>query len=66
MRHLPAMGTGENTALIHHISEHLPVQVGGGIRTVEAASKMLQAGAKKVIIGSAARSRRGSILRPSR
>jgi len=48
-----AMGKGENTALIHHICQHLPAQVGGGIRSVEAASKMLQAGAKKIIIGSA-------------
>jgi len=48
-----AMGKGENTMLIHRVCQHLAVQVGGGIRTVEAASKMLQAGAKKVIIGSA-------------
>jgi len=48
-----AMGTGENTALIHRICQHLPVQVGGGIRSVEAASKMLQAGAKRIIVGSA-------------
>jgi phosphoribosylformimino-5-aminoimidazole carboxamide ribotide isomerase len=48
-----AMGTGENTAIIHHICQHLPVQVGGGIRSVQAASKMFEAGAKKVIIGSA-------------
>jgi len=48
-----AMGKGENTALIHQICQHLPVQVGGGIRSVESVSKMLQAGAKKVIIGSA-------------
>ena len=48
-----AMGKGENTELIHRICQHLPAQVGGGIRSVEAAAKMLQAGAKKIIIGSA-------------
>lgn len=48
-----AMGTGENTALVKMICEYLPCQVGGGIRTPEAASKMLALGAKKVIIGSA-------------
>ena len=34
-----AMGKGENTALIHRICQHLPVQVGGGIRTVDAAHR---------------------------
>jgi phosphoribosylformimino-5-aminoimidazole carboxamide ribotide isomerase len=48
-----AMGTGENTALVKMISEHLPCQVGGGIRTPEAATKMLALGAKKIIVGSA-------------
>jgi phosphoribosylformimino-5-aminoimidazole carboxamide ribotide isomerase len=48
-----AMGKGQNTELIHRICQHLPAQVGGGIRSVRDASAMLQAGAKKVIIGSA-------------
>jgi phosphoribosylformimino-5-aminoimidazole carboxamide ribotide isomerase len=48
-----AMGKGENTALVQTISEHLPCQVGGGIRTPSAAMKMLALGAKKVIVGSA-------------
>jgi phosphoribosylformimino-5-aminoimidazole carboxamide ribotide isomerase len=48
-----AMGTGENTALVKMISEHLPCQVGGGIRTPDAATKMLALGAKKIIVGSA-------------
>jgi phosphoribosylformimino-5-aminoimidazole carboxamide ribotide isomerase len=48
-----AMGTGENTSLVQMIAEHLPCQVGGGIRTPEAATKMLALGAKKVIVGSA-------------
>ena len=48
-----AMGKGENIALVQMISEHLPCQVGGGIRTPAAATKMLALGAKKVIVGSA-------------
>lgn len=48
-----AMGKGSNTALVERICEHLPCQVGGGIRTPEAATSALRVGAKKVIIGSA-------------
>lgn len=47
-----AMGKGSNKDLVKMICEHLPCQVGGGIRTVEAATQMLALGAKKVIIGS--------------
>jgi phosphoribosylformimino-5-aminoimidazole carboxamide ribotide isomerase len=48
-----AMRQGENSALIHQISKRLPVQVGGGIGTVEKARAVLSAGARRVIIGSA-------------
>jgi phosphoribosylformimino-5-aminoimidazole carboxamide ribotide isomerase len=47
-----AMGKGSNAALVERICEHLPCQVGGGIRTVEAAMRALRSGAKKVIVGS--------------
>ena len=36
-----AMGKGENTSLVEMISEHLPCQVGGGIRTPEAATSSI-------------------------
>ena len=48
-----AMGKGSNSKLVERICEHLPCQVGGGIRTPEAATSALRLGAKKVIIGSA-------------
>jgi phosphoribosylformimino-5-aminoimidazole carboxamide ribotide isomerase len=47
-----AMGQGDNSALVTQISKRLPVQVGGGIRTVERAHMVLNAGAKRVIVGS--------------
>jgi phosphoribosylformimino-5-aminoimidazole carboxamide ribotide isomerase len=47
-----AMGTGENTALVEQISRRLPVQVGGGIRTIARAEAVLAAGAQRVIVGS--------------
>lgn len=47
-----AMGSGENRALVRQFAAALPTQVGGGLRTIEAAQKVLAAGAKKVIIGS--------------
>jgi phosphoribosylformimino-5-aminoimidazole carboxamide ribotide isomerase len=47
-----AMDQGDNSALVGQISKRLPVQVGGGIRTVQRAQNVLDAGAKRVIVGS--------------
>jgi phosphoribosylformimino-5-aminoimidazole carboxamide ribotide isomerase len=44
---------GNNSALVEQMAKRLPVQVGGGIHTVERARKVLEAGARRVIIGSA-------------
>lgn len=48
-----AMGAGNNAALVKEFSRQLPCQVGGGIRSVEAAQAVLAAGARRVIVGSA-------------
>ncbi|MFP5206809.1 MAG: HisA/HisF-related TIM barrel protein [Acidobacteriota bacterium] len=48
-----AMRQGDNSALVEQISKRLPVQVGGGIHSVERAQKVLDSGAKRVIVGSA-------------
>ena len=48
-----AMRQGDNTALVTQIAKRLSCQVGGGIRDVERAQRMLDAGARRVIIGSA-------------
>jgi phosphoribosylformimino-5-aminoimidazole carboxamide ribotide isomerase len=48
-----AIGTGDNVALVRELARQLPCQVGGGIRTVEAARAALAAGAQRVILGSA-------------
>ena len=47
-----AMGKGENNAIIERISQRLPVQVGGGIRTLNRARQVMAAGAKRLIVGS--------------
>lgn len=49
-----ALGKGDNAALIRELVQKYPCRVGGGIRTVEEAIAWLDAGADKVIIGSAA------------
>ena len=48
-----AMGKGSNRALVEQFAARLPCQVGGGIRSPEAAEKMLRSGARRIIIGSA-------------
>jgi phosphoribosylformimino-5-aminoimidazole carboxamide ribotide isomerase len=55
------MRQGDNSALVTQIAKRLPVQVGGGIRTVERAWQVLEAGAKRVIIGSALFSAEGTV-----
>ena len=48
-----AMRQGENQLLVAQIAKRLPVQVGGGIHSIDRAQQVLDAGAKRVIIGSA-------------
>lgn len=48
-----AMGRANDSALVRDIARRLPCQVGGGIRSLEAAEAALEAGARRVIVGSA-------------
>lgn len=47
-----AMGRGNNHDLVREMARQLPCQVGGGIRSVEAAQAALRLGAQRVILGS--------------
>jgi len=51
-----AFGIGDNRAVIAEIAKNisLPIQVGGGIRSYEAAEKLLKVGVAQVILGSLA------------
>lgn len=48
-----ATGRGSNDALVLDLCRALPCQVGGGIRTAARAAQLLDAGARRVIVGSA-------------
>ncbi|MGA3080533.1 MAG: HisA/HisF-related TIM barrel protein [Terracidiphilus sp.] len=56
-----AMRHGNNSALVAEIARLLPVQVGGGIHSIERAQQVLDAGAKRVILGSALFSAEGNV-----
>jgi phosphoribosylformimino-5-aminoimidazole carboxamide ribotide isomerase len=56
-----AMRHGDNSALVAQIAKRLPVQAGGGIHTIERARQVLDAGAQRVIIGSALFSAEGAV-----
>src|SRR4029453_14596550 len=46
-----AMSVGDNLAIVQRIAGQLTCRVGGGIRTVERAQQVLEAGARQVIAG---------------
>src|SRR5919106_875942 len=48
-----AKNAGNNDAIVASICGRLPCRVGGGIRTIDRARAVLDAGARKVIAGSA-------------
>jgi phosphoribosylformimino-5-aminoimidazole carboxamide ribotide isomerase len=48
-----AMGTGDNNELVRRVSAKLNCRVGGGIRSVDRAREVLEAGAKKIIVSTA-------------
>jgi phosphoribosylformimino-5-aminoimidazole carboxamide ribotide isomerase len=56
-----AMRQGDNSALVAQIARRLPCQAGGGIHSVERARQVLDAGSKRVIIGSALFSEKGTV-----
>ena len=47
-----AMGRGNNRDTVRELARQLPCQVGGGIRSIEAAQEVLSLGARRVILGS--------------
>ena len=47
-----AIGSGDNRDILQHFLSRLPCQVGGGIRSIEAAQQVLDLGARRVILGS--------------
>lgn len=49
-----AIGTGSNEDILARLAAQRRVRVGGGIRTVEKARHLLDCGAEKVIVGTAA------------
>jgi len=49
-----AIGTGSNERIVEQLAAQRRVRVGGGIRTVDRAKRLLDCGAEKVIVGTAA------------
>jgi len=49
-----AIGTGSNDEIVAHLASRAETRVGGGVRTPERARQLIEHGARKVIIGTAA------------
>jgi phosphoribosylformimino-5-aminoimidazole carboxamide ribotide isomerase len=49
-----AIGQGENSELVEFLASRAKCRIGGGVRTVERARKLVDQGAHRVIVGTAA------------
>ncbi|MGA3185566.1 MAG: 1-(5-phosphoribosyl)-5-[(5-phosphoribosylamino)methylideneamino] imidazole-4-carboxamide isomerase [Bryobacteraceae bacterium] len=49
-----AMGRGENRGLVERLTSRAKCRVGGGVRSAERAQKLIEQGAHRVIVGTAA------------
>jgi phosphoribosylformimino-5-aminoimidazole carboxamide ribotide isomerase len=49
-----AMGRGENSSIVELLASHAKCRVGGGVRTASRASQLIEIGAHRVIVGTAA------------
>jgi phosphoribosylformimino-5-aminoimidazole carboxamide ribotide isomerase len=49
-----AMGKGENSALVELLAARARCRVGGGVRTAERAQRLIEQGAHRVVVGTAA------------
>ena len=54
-----AMGRGSNDALVRELASHAAIRAGGGVRNVARARALIEQGACKVIVGTAAFSEAG-------
>jgi phosphoribosylformimino-5-aminoimidazole carboxamide ribotide isomerase len=54
-----AMGKPANDEIVRHVASKLPCQVGGGVRSIDRAQELLDAGARRVILGSSLFNERG-------
>lgn len=54
-----AMGRPANDELVRYIAARLPCQVGGGVRSIDRAQELREAGARRVILGSSLFNDRG-------
>jgi phosphoribosylformimino-5-aminoimidazole carboxamide ribotide isomerase len=49
-----ARGTGSNAAILEYLAKRRTIRAGGGVRSVERAKELIESGAFRVIIGTAA------------
>ncbi len=54
-----AMGRGSNDDLVRLVASHAASRVGGGVRSIERAKTLVEQGARKVIVGTAAFQKNG-------